>query len=126
VKDHTQVRQYDNTNPDLPHGGKTMRTAVAAVLFILSLPCIVLGDDSVTLVRCKSGLVNVGASKMEVIGKCGDPLHKDIVEKTSKRANQDYVKVDEWSYNFGPGDFLYTFLFEGSSLVDIRRGDRGF
>jgi hypothetical protein len=103
-----------------------MKTAFIAAIFSLSFPSLVLGADSVTSVRCKSGLVNVGASKMEVIKMCGDPLHKDVVKKTSKRADRDSVKVDEWSYNFGPRDFLYVFQFEGASLVDIRRGDRGF
>ena len=103
-----------------------MRIAIAAILFILSFPCIVLGDDVVTSVRCKSGLVSVGASKMEVIKKCGEPAHKDFVQKTAKRANADYVKAAEWSYNFGPRDFLYVFQFEGASVVEIRRGDRGF
>jgi hypothetical protein len=96
------------------------------IFFFLSMACIVLGDDSVKSVRRKSGLVNIGASKMEVTGKCGDPLHKDVLETTSKRTNQDFVKVEEWGYNFGPGDFLYVFQFAGSSLVDIRRGERGF
>jgi hypothetical protein len=103
-----------------------MKTAIVALIFLLSLPCIAIGDDSLKSVRCKAGLINVGANKLEVIKKCGEPVNKDILETGSKQTKRDYAVIEEWSYNFGPMDFLYTFRLEGSTLVDIRRGDRGF
>ena len=103
-----------------------MKTAMVVLLLLLFLPCNSFGDDSITSVRCKNGLVNIGANNLEVIKKCGEPVHKDVIEAASKTTSRGYVEIQEWTYNYGPTDFIYTFRLEGSTVVGIRRGDRGF
>jgi hypothetical protein len=103
-----------------------MKIVAAALLVVMCMPCIALGDDSLKSIRCKAGLVDVGANKLEVLQKCGEPVHKDVIEASSKRSKYDYAEIQEWVYNFGSMDFIYTLRLEGSTLVEIKRGGRGF
>jgi hypothetical protein len=74
--------------------------------------------------RCKSGLVMLGESKLEIVSKCGEPASKDTSER--RAPGHKYVTIEEWTYNFGPSDFIHVLEFEGSTLKAIKRGDRGF
>jgi hypothetical protein len=38
----------------------------------------------------------------------------------------EFRDVEQWIYNRGATDFIYTLMFEGGSLIDIARGGRGF
>ncbi|MHC1730114.1 MAG: DUF2845 domain-containing protein [Syntrophobacteraceae bacterium] len=101
------------------------------VLFILVITFSVVyqasGDDSLTDLRCKSGLIMLGESKLEIVSKCGQPASKETVERRVPRSVKPaYVTVEEWTYNFGPSDFIHVMEFEGSTLKAIRRGSRGF
>jgi hypothetical protein len=84
------------------------------------------GDD--THLRCKSGgLIAVGESKLEVVSKCGEPASKDTVERRIPGSvPTGYVTIEQWTYNFGPSDFIYMLEFQGSTLKTIKRGERGF
>lgn len=92
--------------------------------------------------RCKNDLVNIGASKVSALQKCGEPLAKDTFCKPadtgnalvvdantpSKRktviVNNTCETVDEWTYNPGTGQFMTTLRFESGKLVAITYGDR--
>jgi len=91
--------------------------------------------EPVESMRCSSKLVQVGDTKVDVLAKCGEPaLRENIVRKhsvkksKSKRGStvEDRSRVDDqWTYDFGPHNFIYTLTFEGVELKSIGRGGRG-
>ena len=102
---------------------------------------------------CGSKLVLDGATKYEVLSKCGEPDYKEV--RTERRIKRDFyrdlfsqrfpdryrqerdhyrdplftvedVVIEEWTYNFGPTKFIRYLLFEDGRLVNISTGDYGF
>jgi len=88
--------------------------------------------------ECGGHYVSRGDRKYEVLAACGkpamiqkwqeelsayEPLADDVLEglKTSS-----LVRIEEWSYNFGPRRFLYFVRFEDSRVVKIDTGQYGF
>ncbi|GAB3257118.1 DUF2845 domain-containing protein [Chitinimonas naiadis] len=71
--------------------------------------------------RCNGDLAGIGDNKAAVTMKCGEPVAKDSFCKPGEGACQ---RVDEWTYNPGPGQFLTILRFENGVLVSIRYGDR--
>jgi hypothetical protein len=102
--------------------------------------------EPVDSMRCGSKLVQVGDTKIDIISRCGEPALREKITRTtsvkkskstsstsvkkskSKRGStvEDRSRVDDqWTYNFGPQDFLYTLTFEGVEVKSIGRGGRG-
>ena len=102
--------------------------------------------DAMDSMRCSSKLVMLGETKTEVISKCGEPTLREkvtrstAVKKSSKKSGQkstgksggggtkteERSRADEqWTYDLGPRDFIYTLTFEGVELKSIGRGGRG-
>ncbi len=104
-----------------------MKTALLTALLLVSFAIPAFADDPLTDLRCKSGLIMVGETKLEVVSRCGEPAGKSTVERRLPRTvKPTYVTIEEWTYNFGPSDFIHVLEFEGSTLKAIRRGSRGF
>ncbi len=103
-----------------------MKTLGLAIFCLFFLTGFASGDDSLTSLRCRGGLITLGVNKLEIINKCGQPVSKDVVQTGSTRYRREYVEQEEWSYNFGPNDFIHTLRLEGSTLIEIRRGSRGY
>ena len=86
--------------------------------------------------RCNGEVVSEGDLRFEVLSKCGEPAAKESRQvvrevtvhrrdrKTSERIRTT-VTVEEWTYNFGPGGFLYLVTFEDGTVVDIRSAGFG-
>lgn len=80
--------------------------------------------------RCGADLVSDGASKADVLVKCGEPMAKDSrseTEETKQRgADGEFTKrtvhktIEEWTYNFGPNRFMQVVVFENGKLIDVR------
>lgn len=89
--------------------------------------------EAVDSMRCGSKLVQVGDSKVDILAKCGEPaLREKITRGTSVKKSKRGSTVEEhsrdneqWTYNFGPQDFLYTLTFDGVEVKSIGRGGRG-
>lgn len=88
--------------------------------------------EEVDSMRCGSKLVQTGDTKIDVQAKCGQPALRDKIVrsttagKTKKGPVEGRSTVGEqWTYNFGPQDFLYTLTFDGVELKSIVRGGRG-
>ena len=124
--------------------------------FIISLSLLILasGYDLSFAFRCSGRIVSVGDTKFDVIKKCGEPsfkdtwvenrisrdLYREIIpkdEKGSKRELErkdyreplfveEYVVIEEWTYNLGPNRFIRYLRFENGKLVRIRTGDYGY
>jgi hypothetical protein len=120
--------------------------------YVLSLIIfvVVLGlSDASLAFRCGTRLVSEGDSKYEVVQKCGEP---DYVESWEEdRIQRDFglrreydpehrrytwnrepflvkekVRIEEWTYNLGPTEFMRYLRFENGILTKISTGDKGF
>jgi hypothetical protein len=121
-------------------------------LLPLSLICafIVFGlADLCFAFRCGTQLISEGDTKYEVTHKCGDPANIESWEE--ERIQRDYglrreydsrsgryswyrapflvnekVRIEEWTYNPGPTEFIRYLRFENGILTNISTGDKGF
>lgn len=80
--------------------------------------------------RCGDHLVSIGDSKVEVGAKCGEPMlrsqHNEWVEEMDGASKRRITKsIDDWTFNFGPTDFIYFLRFENGKLADLRSGGYG-
>ncbi len=118
-------------------------------IFLLSILVILAQAETSFAFRCGTSLVNVGATKHEVIHKCGEPTY--IESRVEERILKDfpppyeyqpktpyyrqyrepylikeYVTIDIWTYNLGPNRFIRYLTFENGILREITIGDRGY
>jgi hypothetical protein len=90
--------------------------------------------------RCGSELASEGATKADVLMKCGEPAMRDSREvkvkvKNTDRSGEDGDEtsesvtvtrvIDMWIYNFGPNRFMQIAEFENGVLVEVRSGGYG-
>ena len=73
-----------------------------AVLFG-SLPY-VFAEEEATTIMCDNGIVNIGDMDVDVQDKCGQP---------------DTQGMNEWVYDFGPDEPVYTVIFKEGKVVRI-------
>lgn len=99
--------------------------------------------------RCGTQLVDEGDTKYEVLHKCGEPNHIESWEE--ERIQRDFgvrreydsragrynwyrapflvkekVRIEEWTYNPGPTEFIRYLRFENGILTNVSTGDKGF
>lgn len=111
-----------------------------AWILILALP-----EDGFAF-RCGSKLLSVGNTKDQVLNNCGPPTSENSWEEERLERVYGspyspggpfsgtrvplltivYVRIDEWTYNFGPSYFMRTLRFENNRLVDIQTGSYGY
>ena len=96
------------------------------LLFSVFVDCS-LALDPVDSMRCGSKLVMIGDTKVDILSKCGEPAMRDKVVRYFKvnRYEEGSRADDQWTYDLGPQDFIYTLTFEGVVLKEIGRGGRG-
>ncbi|WP_375766248.1 DUF2845 domain-containing protein [Archangium gephyra] len=112
-----------------------MRALLAALT--LSLFLLPSSSDAATL-RCGNALAADGASKADVLMKCGEPMSKEtrsesVSDKTKQKGQEAdttqertvYKTIEEWTYNFGPRQFMQVAVFENGRLVDVRSAGYG-
>lgn len=78
--------------------------------------------------RCPNGdLVATGDQIGEVSIKCDKPTLVTRREEPGEtfKGKIQYVTVEEWTYNKGPNDFIYTLVFRNGLLAEIRSGGYG-
>ncbi|MFL5358301.1 DUF2845 domain-containing protein [Archangium sp.] len=110
-----------------------LATLSLSILFFLPAT-----SDAATL-RCGNELASDGASKSDVLLKCGEPQSKDshteaVGEKTKQKTEGAgtttsehvvYKTVEEWTYNFGPRRLMQVVVFENGHLVDVKSAGYG-
>jgi hypothetical protein len=80
---------------------------------------------------CEEPFPDRGASRSEVIAKCGDPSWKDvrqeeIIESQDSGAARKVTEtVEEWTYNLGPDRLIRIFEFRNGRLMRVRTGGYG-
>ncbi len=108
-----------------------MRLLMALALPLLALPA----TSQAASLRCGTDLVADGATKADVLLKCGEPMTKESrtesTEVKTKAPDGDSVKqivhknIEEWTYNFGAHRFMQVVIFENGRLVDVRSTSYG-
>jgi hypothetical protein len=110
-----------------------MKTADATLLsIILVLTCCPQGHAMETgTCACRDGIVSKGDLLAEVVKKCGPPTFQWQRQETradylrdSKSIN--IVTIDDWTYNFGPNEFMYNLRFENGRVMKIESLDYGY
>lgn len=98
--------------------------------------------------RCGPHVVSVGATKSEVLGKCGEPTSKEYLGEqksggftstTRERARRDRSTsgtrgtynersfvVESWTYNCGSSEFSQTLTFQGQDLIEVQSVGYGY
>lgn len=117
-----------------------MRAALATLS--LSILFFLPATGHAATLRCGNQLASDGASKSDVLMKCGEPMAKDsrteaVGEKTKQRTERSsgttttttehvvYKTIEEWTYNFGPQRLMQVAVFENGQLVDVRSAGYG-
>ncbi|HLM48717.1 MAG TPA: DUF2845 domain-containing protein [Myxococcaceae bacterium] len=110
-----------------------------AVLSLCSLSLLLPTPAEAATLRCGNQLVADGASKSDVLLKCGEPMAKESRSEaasdklkqrgedgTTTTTEKTVIKtIDEWTYNFGPNRLIQVVVFENGKLVDVRSGGYG-
>ncbi len=106
------------------------RIAFAVLAFIPSL--------AMAAVRCGNQIIDKGTSSVEVAALCGDPAKID--RSTSYRGASISapgqpnsivgpaveIKIEIWTYNFGPNMLMQRIRFEDGIVVDIESLGYGY
>jgi hypothetical protein len=99
----------------------------------LTIPVVARGDS----LRCDGGIVSVGDSKLDLIGKCGQPALREAQAEERSRVQLDaagrafggqasVVTLERWTYNFGTRSFVQHVTLEGGRIVAVERGGYGY
>ena len=114
----------------------------ALLLIILPISFIEDGYAGDRTLRCQGRIVSIGDTQSEVLEKCGKP---DEVTQREESPNSyisqifDYeqeryiapklikgpIRVELWTYDFGPTRFIRYLRFENGKLIKIETGDKG-
>lgn len=108
------------------------------LVFLCGLLMIVpaFATESATMI-CKNGIVSKGDFTGDVISKCGEPAGKTQreekrFEKTKERGGArektvvTSVTIDEWTYNFGPNEFMHQVSLENGRVTRIESLGHGY
>lgn len=111
---------------------KTMIAIAAACLLGLT-PYGAGGSETGTMV-CRGGIVSVGDAIPTVLHKCGPPAYatqreqSEVTGSTRRGGTKTITRItiDDWTYNFGPNEFMYQVIFENGRVARIESLDWGF
>jgi hypothetical protein len=85
--------------------------SIALVILALAINSSVLASEEASSIMCDNGTVNIGDMDVAVQETCGEP--------NTKGANQ-------WVYNFGPDQPVYTLIFNNDGqLIKILEDEWG-
>ncbi len=84
--------------------------------------------DAATL-SCRGGIISSGDRSIDVIAKCGDPdlkeSHQEVLRDPVTN-DKVFVTVEEWTFNFGPTQFMRVVILKNGVVADIRTGNYGY
>lgn len=105
-----------------------MRHLSFIILLLTFLSPLPVRADSLS---CDGGIVSDGDSAVDLIMKCGQPAWKDshpeeIVDALDRNFKRKImVSVEEWTYDFGPQQFLRIITLRNGVISSIRSGQYG-
>jgi hypothetical protein len=87
-------------------------------------------------IRCDRGIVGVGDTRLDLLGRCGEPTLREraVVERAVAVDAAAAVSVerrlavvrDRWTYDLGRDRFAQTVVLEDGRVVAVERGGRGY
>ena len=85
-------------------------------------------DDSI-YGECEPDNLRIGMSRFELVARCGEPAYKEqrLQLAPGDPLQQPYsrvIPIEEWTYDFGPGDFIRILTLTDGTLRDIDTGRR--
>lgn len=106
-----------------------MRLLPAVALFLTTQT--VAGAIEVGTCICRNGIVSKGDLQAEVLHKCGPPTQSFQRQETRIGRGRystliQKVTVEDWTYNFGPNEFMYNIQFENGRVERIESLDYGY
>jgi hypothetical protein len=106
-----------------------MRARTFAVAAVLAHSAPAWAESSIA---CARGIVAVGDTKVDLLGKCGEPALRDgwsvstaIFAPHAAGATAAGV-IEQWTYDFGSSRFLQVVTLELGKVVAIERGGYGY
>jgi hypothetical protein len=101
--------------------------ASLALVAILAMPLAAQADS----LRCDGGIIGVGDSKLDLLGKCGQPALREEVQAAAgvfgaTGVSRPLVVQERWTYNFGPRAFVQVVTLEVGVVKAIERGGYGY
>jgi hypothetical protein len=81
---------------------------------------------------CAGGIISTGDSRFDLLKKCGEPDFKDshaeeFFEQFGRGIGRKVIiTVEEWTYNFGPSQFMRIVVLKNGTVADIREGNYGY
>jgi len=104
---------------------------------LISCIVIVLVGQPAFAMRCKNTLVREGMRPAEVINRCGEPdyVEESVEYRTGAINNwqtgryferERPIKIEEWTYNFGPRRFMRLLRFADGRLLSIESLGYGY
>ncbi|HTN54141.1 MAG TPA: DUF2845 domain-containing protein [Anaeromyxobacter sp.] len=103
-----------------------MRLDVLVALLGATAAFPAVAEDSI---RCDGGIVSVGDSKLDLLGKCGLPTlqdSRDVWRSGPPYQSQAVATVETWTYDFGPNRFMSTVSLLGGRVIGVERGGYGY
>jgi len=82
----------------------TYFSVLVFLVIIFSGAASVFGAEEASTMMCDEGVVNIGDADVDVQDKCGQP---------------DNQSMNEWVYDFGPSQPVYTVIFKEGKVVRI-------
>ncbi len=88
-------------------------------------------SGSGTRKACDEPYPDPGASRSEIIARCGEPSFRDVRQEEAllaadaNSAARETVTVEEWTYNLGPDRLIRIFELRNGKLVRVRTGGYG-
>jgi len=79
------------------------------LLTVLGSGVPIFAAEETSSMMCDEGVVNIGNSDADVLDTCGQP---------------DSQSMNEWVYDFGPAQPLYTVIFKDGKVVRILESER--
>ena len=74
------------------------------VVMALGSPVFIFAAEEASTIMCDEGVVSIGDADVDVQEKCGEPNTKGM---------------NEWVYNFGPSEPVYTVIFKEGKVARI-------
>lgn len=90
-------------------GRNIILIVASAILLMASLPA---GAS----IRCGTELIQNGDSALKLLQACGKPM----------AGNPDLLEYGEWTYNFGPSQFLVKVIIRNSRVERTEIVGKGF
>jgi len=113
-----------------------MAGALPRIVLPLLLALVAPAASAQGSLRCDGGLVAVGDSKLDLLGKCGRPaLVEELLGDRGAAGAQDpqatwgirvTATVERWTYDFGPNQFVGYVTLDTGKIVAIERGSYGY